>query len=54
MARKSLIFDMKSEVRKLARQRVGAVRPSRPILPKPLRSKPKHPKPVTGEEDAAG
>ena len=51
--RKTPAFDMKNEVRKLARERVGAVRPSRPILPKPQRKKPKHPKQATGEEDAA-
>jgi hypothetical protein len=54
MARKKQTFDMKKEVRKLARQRVGTVPSSRPILPKPQRDKPKHKKPLTGEEDAAG
>jgi hypothetical protein len=42
---------MKKEVRKLARQRVGVVPSSRPILPKPERDKPKHKKPLTGEEE---
>lgn len=37
-------------VRRLARQRVGSAPPSRPFLPKPLRNKPKHKKPLT--EDA--
>ena len=37
-------FDEKSEVRKLARERVGIVKPSRPIEPKDSRKKPKHPK----------
>ncbi|MGA3076132.1 MAG: hypothetical protein ABSG56_20885 [Bryobacteraceae bacterium] len=54
MARKKQTFDMKKEVRKLARQRVGTVPSSRPILPKPQRDKPKHKKPLTGEEDAPG
>ena len=44
-------FDMKKEVRKLARERVGTVPSSRPILPKSERTKPKHKKPA-GEEDA--
>jgi len=54
MARKKQTFDMKKEVRKLARERVGTVPSSRPILPKPERSKPKHKKQLTGEEDALG
>jgi hypothetical protein len=37
-------FDQKAEVRKLARERVGIVKPSRPIEPKDARKKPKHPK----------
>ena len=54
MARKKQTFDMKKEVRKLARERVGTVPSSRPILPKPRRDKPKHKKPLTAQEDAAG
>jgi hypothetical protein len=54
MARKKQTFDMKKEVRKLARERVGTVPSSRPILPKPRRNKPKHKKPITGEEDSPG
>ncbi len=50
MARKKRIFDMKREVRKLARERVGTVPSSRAILPKSERSKPKHKKPP-GEEE---
>ena len=46
MARKKQTFDMKKEVRKLARKRVGTVPSSRPILPKPERDKPKHKKPL--------
>jgi len=37
-------FDQKAEVRKLARERVGIVKPSRPIEEKPKRQKPKHKK----------
>jgi hypothetical protein len=51
MARKKQTFDMKNEVRKLARERVGTVPSSKPILPKPQRRKPKHKKPIAGEED---
>ena len=49
MAHKKQTFDMKKEVRKLARERVGTVRSSRPIVPKSLREKPKHKKPVADE-----
>jgi hypothetical protein len=38
-------FDQKSEVRKLARERVGQVKPSRPIEPKTVQ-KPKHRKKI--------
>ena len=51
MARKKLTFDMKKEVRKLARERVGTVPSSKAILPKPQRKKPKHKKPISNEED---
>ena len=54
MARKKPAFDMKKEVRKLARERVGTVPSSRPIPPKPRRNKPKHKKPVAAEEDGSG
>lgn len=50
MARKKPKFDMKKEVRKLARERVGTVPSSRPIIPKSLRDKPKHKKPVAADE----
>ena len=52
MARKKPVFDVKKEVRKLARERVGTVPSSRPIPPKSQRKKPKHKKPTGGEEDA--
>lgn len=39
-------FDRKKEVRALARERVGTVKPSRPIEPKDKgRKKPKHKRP---------
>ncbi|HVT95607.1 MAG TPA: hypothetical protein VHD76_22345 [Bryobacteraceae bacterium] len=50
MAKKVAPFDQKKEVRKLARERVGRVKPSRPILPAKDRPKPKHKKPPEIEE----
>ena len=44
-------FDQKTEVRKLARERVGKVKPTRPIEPKTAQA-PKHKKRIdenTGE-----
>ena len=52
MARKKRTFDMKKEVRKLARERVGTVPSSRAIVPKSERNKPKYKKPLMGEEDS--
>ena len=43
-------FDQKVEVRKLARERVGTVKPSRPIEPKSARKKAKHKKPPEAED----
>jgi hypothetical protein len=37
-------FDQRKEVRAIARERVGRVKPSRPIVPKKER-KPKHKRP---------
>jgi hypothetical protein len=48
MARKKK-FDVKKEIRKLARERVGTVPPGKAIVPKQFRN-PKHKKPV-GEEN---
>jgi len=42
---KSKGFDQKKDVRAIARERVGTVKPSRPILPPTLRKKPKHKRP---------
>jgi hypothetical protein len=46
MARKKK-FDVRKEVRKLARERVGQVPAARPIEPKRARKKPKYKKPIT-------
>jgi hypothetical protein len=43
-------FDAKKEVRAIARERVGTVKASRPIVPKTARKKPKHKKPAGSEE----
>jgi len=43
-------FDQKKGVRKLARERVGTVPPSKVIVPKALRKKPKHRLPAAAEE----
>ena len=43
-------FDVKKEVRKLARERVGRVPPSKAIEPKQLRKKPKHKKTAVEED----
>ena len=37
-------FDQKKEVRAIARERVGTVKPSQTIAPKTTRKKPKHKK----------
>ncbi len=50
MKRRKPKFDQKKEVRAIARERVGAVKPGRPIVPKSQRKKPKHKKPVEAEE----
>jgi hypothetical protein len=51
MARKKAKFDLAKEVRKLARQRVGRVAPSKPIVPKAERKKPKYKKALAADED---
>lgn len=38
-------FNQKKDVRAIARERVGPVKPSRPILPTTLRKKTKHKRP---------
>jgi hypothetical protein len=53
MARKKQTFDQAAEVRKLARERVGTVKASRPIEPKDTRKKPKHKRPPGAEDEMA-
>lgn len=48
--RKPPKFDQKKEVRKLARERVGTVKPSRPFDSKAARKQPKHKKPIAQED----
>jgi len=43
-------FDVKKEVRRLARERVGSVPAPKVIVPKSKRKKPKHKKPIEVEE----
>jgi hypothetical protein len=49
MKRRKPEFNQKKEVRAIARERIGAVKPSRVVQPKTRRKKPKHRKPP-GEE----
>jgi len=44
MKKRKKTFDQKKELRAIARERVGAVKPSRTILPATSRKKPKHKK----------
>ena len=50
MAPRKKRFDMRKEVRKLARERVGQVPVTKPIAPKQLRKKPKYKKPIAEED----
>ena len=50
MARKKPKFDVRKEIRKLARERVGVVPSSQVIVPKVARKKPKHKRPPGSEE----
>jgi hypothetical protein len=43
-------FDQPKEVRAIARERIGTVKPSHAILPKTSRKKPKHKRPVDDVE----
>ena len=47
---KKKLFDSRSLVREIARERVGSVPPSKVIVPKPARKKPKHKKPIRPED----
>jgi len=42
MKKRTRKFSATKEVKAIARERVGVVKPARPILPKNLRKKPKH------------
>jgi len=48
-AKKKRTFQAGKVVRAISRERVGTVPAARPIQPKSLRKKPKHKKPLTGE-----
>lgn len=47
-------LDSGGVVRELARERVGTVKPSRPILPKLQRQKPKYKKPIQLDDSSTG
>ncbi|HME07420.1 MAG TPA: hypothetical protein VKG25_10230 [Bryobacteraceae bacterium] len=49
--RKREPYDKKKAVKKMARERVGTVKASRPIEPKAQRKKPKHKPPLETELD---
>jgi hypothetical protein len=49
MKRRKKRFDAIKEVKAIARERVGVVKPARPIVPKSQRKKPKYKTPP-GEE----
>jgi hypothetical protein len=51
MARKKPKFDVRKEIRKLARERVGTVPSARVIVPKLERKKTKHKKPVAEDQE---
>jgi len=51
MKKRPAKFDQNTEVRAIARERVGAVKASRVVVPKTQRKKPKYKKPAgEGEE----
>jgi len=47
-----VIFDQPKDVRAIARERLGTVKPSQAILPKTARKKPKHKKPLTDDANS--
>jgi hypothetical protein len=51
LPRKKKVFSLGKEVKAIARERVGQVPASKPILPKSTRKRPKHKKPI--EDDAS-
>jgi len=50
MAGKRRAYSRVKSVRRLARERVGAVPPSHPLEPKTRRKKPKHKRPLIAED----
>ena len=46
MKKRKKTFDKNKEIKAIARERVGQVKPSRPIKPKIEGKKPKHKKPL--------
>ena len=50
-SRRKKVFRIETEVRAIARERVGTVPPGRPIQPKSLRKKPKYKKPSESESE---
>lgn len=50
MKRRPAKFDAKKELKAIARERVGVVKPGRVIVPKTARKKPKHKKPLASDE----
>jgi hypothetical protein len=50
MKRRPARFDAKKELKAIARERVGAVKPGRVIVPKTARKKPKHKKPAEADD----
>jgi hypothetical protein len=49
MKRRKPRFDKRKEVKAIARERVGTVKPAQVIVPKSERKKPKHKKPPGSE-----
>jgi hypothetical protein len=49
----TVVFDQAKEVRAIARERVGKVKPSQTIEPKGARKKPKHKKSLLEEQGPA-
>jgi hypothetical protein len=50
MKRRTKRFDAKKELKAIARERVGTVKPGRVIVPKTARKKPKHKQPPAADE----
>jgi hypothetical protein len=51
VATKKKTFDARKEVRAIARERVGTVKPSKVIVPKQERAKPKYKRPHLEEDE---